>query len=208
MGKSASRAQGIMKHAVPHRNQYMATIILASVQAVIALVCTSLNRIPVFGSIHRDLKTVLFTIGFLILNMLIIDPIEWSYSSAQLKRRILDYIPHETWERLIWIPVSLVVSISEEIVYRAAFFGLLFYLFGNYWLAGTIAAIIFAVAHRKYGLPSMVSIFFVGLGLQYIVYVSGGLYLPIAIHFIHNFGNGVIYGMRERESVKAHSPIG
>ena len=38
------------------------------------------------------------------------------------------------------------------------------------------------------------STFFVGLALQYFVKLSGGLFVPIAIHLFHNVVNGIIYG--------------
>ncbi len=203
IGQKGKLAQHLPK-LFPGRSRYWGPIIVTSIQALIAFPCASLNRLPVFGSVHLDRKTWLLALAFLALNMLVIDPLEWKFTSTTVRGRILNFIPHNNKERLIWIPVSIIISTSEEIVYRAAFFGLLFYLFANYWLAGIISAMIFAYAHRSYGPLSVVSTFFVGLGLQYFVHASGGLFLSIAIHFIHNFLS-LIYGIRLEQPVAAVS---
>lgn len=196
IGQKGKLAKRFPMPAILGRCRYWRTVVITSLQALIALVCAFLNRLPVFGSMQFDRRTFLFALGFLALNMLVIDPIEWKYTAPHVKRGILNFIPHTNKERLIWIPVSMIISISEEIVFRAAFFGLLFHLFDNHWVAGISSAIVFAFGHRSYGLLSVVSTFFVGLGLQYFVYATGGLYLPIAIHFIHNFLS-LIYGIRQ-----------
>ncbi len=40
----------------------------------------------------------------------------------------------------------------------------------------------------------MPGILLAGLGLQYFMKLSGGLCVPIAIHFVHNVVNGIVYG--------------
>jgi len=43
------------------------------------------------------------------------------------------------------------------------------------------------------GLRSTIGLFFVALGLQWLVKISGGLYVAIAVHCIHNPFNGIVY---------------
>ena len=94
----------------------------------------------------------------------------------------------------MWVPVSMIIAFSEEILYRAVFFGIFYRITDNYWVAGLISAVLFAGAHWKYGLTALPSAFFVAIGLQYLVNISGGLYIAIAVHFIHNLVNGIVYG--------------
>ncbi len=174
-----------------------------------ALLCAYGGQIPVFGSMHVAPRTSLLALGFLVLTMCL-DPVELRFTPAEIKRRTLDYAPRTARERLLWIAVSLFVAVSEEIAYRAVLFGIFHQLTGNYWVAGIISAMLFAIAHRDYGVLAAADIFFVGLGLQYLVQASGGLYYSIVVHFIHNFLNGIIYGAlrrRQSEHEAAESPV-
>ena len=160
----------------------------------IAVPAAALSRIPVFGSIHIDFKLSLLACGFLALVMLLIDPLEWRFTRPDIKQRLGNYIPRTTADRIAWIAVSLVTAVSEEIVYRAVFYGIAYRLTGNFWEAALASAFLFTAAHWHFGFVGMPSTFFVGLGLQYFVKLSGGLYVSIAIHFLHNYVNGIIYG--------------
>ena len=59
----------------------------------------------------------------------------------------------------------------------------------------------FAIAHRSYGLLAMADTFFVGLGLQYL-FIFPGPYVSIAIHFLHNFLNGIVYGIIKKKELE------
>jgi membrane protease YdiL (CAAX protease family) len=126
--------------------------------------------------------------------MLLIEPLEWKQISDEIKQRYGNFSPHTVKERFMWVPISMVVAVSEEILYRAVFFGIFYQITDNYWVAGLISAVLFAGAHWKYGLTALPTAFFVAIGLQYIVNISGGLYVAIAVHFIHNLVNGIVYG--------------
>jgi membrane protease YdiL (CAAX protease family) len=180
--------------AIPRRNYYTGAMLNYFCLAFIAIPAAAVNRIPVFGSIHIDLKLSLWAIGFLAVCMLLIDPLEWNYTDANIKQSLSNYIPRTAAERIAWFAVSLITAVSEEIVYRAVFFGIAYRLTGNYWAGGVISAVLFTIAHIRQGLMVLPSTFFVGLGLQYFVKLSGGLYVSIAIHFFHNYVNGIIYG--------------
>jgi membrane protease YdiL (CAAX protease family) len=138
---------------------------------------------------------VLWAIGFLGLMVLFADPLEWKYTSIQVKKRLIAFFPNNAQERVIWIAVSFSIALSEEIVYRAVLFGLFYRLLGTYWTAGIDSAAFFAFAHRSYGRISVGSTFVVGLVLQWFVRISGGLYISIAVHFIHNY-LALIYAIR------------
>ncbi len=195
------QAHPLKQSTVSQGKNYIRRVIPTLSFGGFALIVGFLHRIPVFGSIHIDAKISLGAIGFLVLNMLCIDPLEWKFTPFGRRQRLLIILPNTAEEKLAWIPVSLIVAVGEEIIYRAVFFGLFYQLTGNYWGAAILSAILFAIAHQRYGLAATASTFFVALGLQYFVKNSGGLYVPIAIHFTHNFLNGIIYGaLAKRES--------
>lgn len=133
-------------------------------------------------------------IVFLALNHLGVEYLEWKHASPEYRRRIKHFCPQSLRERFLFVPTTLVAAFTEEVVFRAVFFGLFYQVSGNYWIASVASAVFFSISHIKWSLSAVLTTFFVGLGLQYLVFVSGGLYLPIAVHFIHNLINGIIYG--------------
>jgi membrane protease YdiL (CAAX protease family) len=126
--------------------------------------------------------------------------------SAARKKRISNFLPHTPKERLSWVLVSAVSGVGEEIVFRAALFAILYQMTGDYWVAGAISALFFALSHLTHGLISTVIRFFVALGLQWLVQISSGLYAAIAVHFIHNLLNGFVYGALGRNLSESSLP--
>lgn len=160
--------------------------------AAFALIIASLNEIPVFGSPRFSPELALLALAFLVAS-LFYDALEWRFTAPEKKQRILDLLPGNKREWLLGVPALLILAAGEEIVYRAVLFGFLYKLIGDYWIAGGISAIVFAFAHLTHGAASASSIFFMGLGLQGLVYISGGLYAAIAVHYVHNVFNMVAY---------------
>ena len=204
--KRAMQAETPIAYVVPRWNSYLSIILISAFQAGIALLIGLLNGVQIFGSRRFELETVLLSIAFLVLNIAFVDPAEWKYASTKVKNGIIAFLPHNGKERLIWGPVSLATAVSEEIVYRAVFFGLFYRLTGDYWAAGIFSAILFAFSHRGYGLSAVGSTFFVGLVLQWFVLISGGLYISIAVHFLHNFF-ALVYALREKQEIPATSQL-
>lgn len=200
--RRAAQADHAIQPIVPHWKHYLGIIVIASSQAGVGLIIAFLCQLPVFGSKYLDLRTALFAVGFLALNMALIDPVEWRYTCAEIKKGIIGFLPHNAQERLIWIVVSLAVAVTEEIIYRAVFFGLLYHLTGIYWIAGVISATLFAISHRSHGLIAVGSTFFVGLALQWFVQLTGGLYVSIVVHFVHNFF-ALVYGLTGKQRLEA-----
>lgn len=194
MAKMATRKPNGETPHLPRRTAYVKGVTSGVLFAGIALVVGFLNQIPILGSSRIDIALFLLASGFLALN-LGLDSLEWKYMSAARKKRLRSYLPDATPERVLWVPVSLVVAIGEEIVFRAVLLGILYQMVGDYWIAAVISAVFFAFIHlASWGWLSLIDLFFVALGLQWLVQVSGGLYIAIAVHFFHNLINGIVYG--------------
>lgn len=151
-------------------------------------------RVPVFGTFHIGFNLFIMAIGVLAMD-LCLQPLEWKLTPVEIKEKSLVFFPRTPKERFSWIPISLIVAITEEIIYRAVFFSLLLEWSGNSWIAGIISAFLFALTHLKQGLPAACTTFLIALAFQYLVVISGGLYIAIAIHFIHNLIIGIVIGV-------------
>ncbi len=167
--------------------------------ACLALALGFSNHIQIFGSIKFDSGILFLALGVLALNMCL-EPLEWKCTSREKRQILLRMSPRTIKERLLWILFMWVPAIGEEIFYRAGLFGFIYRLTGSYWTATFISAVLFAAAHRRYGLQAIISSFLIGLVLQYFVYLSGGLYLSIAFHYVVNVINGIITGSRKTET--------
>lgn len=180
---------------LPLRGQiYRRVMIKHLIISAIALLIALVSRIPIFGEIRLDFRAILLALIFLALNHFGVEYLEWKHASPEYKRRIKHFCPQTVKERFLFVPTTLVTAITEEVVFRAVFFGLFYQVSENYWVASVASAVFFSISHIKWSLSAVLTTFFVGLGLQYLVFVSGGLYLPIAVHFIHNLINGIVYG--------------
>lgn len=99
---------------------------------------------------------------------------------------MLDFYRSASYVPLLWLAVVVAAPISEEFVFRGfTFVGLQESWLGTY---GTIfvTAIVFAVIHLQYNLAGILSIFVVGLLLGIARVRSNSLFVPIAMHAIHN----------------------
>jgi len=182
------------KPAVSLQKKYILKTIPPLFITGLCLLAAYKYRIPVFGTYHMGFNLFMMAVGLLVVD-LCLQPLEWKLTPVGIKKKSLVFFPRTPKERSFWIPISLIVAITEEIIYRAVFFSLLFELSGNPWIAGIISAFLFALTHLKQGLPAACTTFLIALAFQYSVVISGGLYIAIAIHFIHNLIIGIVIGV-------------
>jgi membrane protease YdiL (CAAX protease family) len=178
---------------VPVKKTYLPGIRMTALYAAFALLTALTSKIPVFGSSQMGRKPVLLGLAFLILE-LCLDPLEWKFTPDEIRKRIANFLPRTARERVFWVFRSVTTGVGEEIIYRAVLFGIIFQITGNYWIAAAFSAVVFALGHFSQGLIAVVDVFLVALVLQWLIRISGGLYVAIGVHFIHNLFNGILYG--------------
>jgi membrane protease YdiL (CAAX protease family) len=189
--------QSRQSSASPSKKSYAPAVVMTAFPAALALLTALTCEIPVFGSSRIDNKSLLLGLAFLVL-VLCLDPLEWKFTPAENRKRMTSFLPRTARERSSWVFFSIATGVGEEIIYRAVLFGILFRITGDYWTAAAASAVLFALVHFSQGLLALVSLFFVALCLQWLVKISGGLYVAIGVHFMHNFINGILWGMLTR----------
>ena len=175
------------------RKVFHASVAKSLPLAGIALFTAFKEQVPVFGSFHVNLKVFLLAAAFLVINIAWAR-FEWTITPIERKLPIWSFLPHTPLERAGWISMSLMVATCEEMVYRGVLFGVVFQATGNYWAAGLVSAVFFSFSHLAWGWLGALSIAIVAIVLQWLVLLSGGLYAAIAVHFIYNSINGIVYG--------------
>ena len=112
-----------------------------------------------------------------------------AFRSEEERRKLVVYklAPRGTAEWILWSAMVLVASVSEEAAYRGVGMQILWYMQGNAWIAATICAIAFAVAHWMQGFKSVLMIFGVALVMHALVAFTQTLVLAMIVHAIFDF---------------------
>lgn len=118
----------------------------------------------------------------------------------QWKRAVLDgervlalFMPSTRDERLLWLLVSLGAGISEEITWRGVQTALLTKITGVVFIAIIVSALMFAVAHAVQGLDAIPLIAAIALVFHGLVFLTGSLYVAMAVHFLYDAVCGLTY---------------
>src|SRR6185436_18860320 len=98
-----------------------------------------------------------------------------------------------------WIAVSLLAGIGEEITWRGVQTGLLAAATGSYGVATILSALSFGGAHMIQGWRSASVIVVFALGFQALVWLTGSLYVAMAVHVVYDITAGIAYGRLGRE---------
>lgn len=84
-----------------------------------------------------------------------------------------------------WIGGTIYAGIVEELAYRGVLTLLLATYFG-YWPAAAASAILFGLAHLSSGWRAVPIGAVFALAMQYLVFVSDGLLLAVAVHIVYD----------------------
>jgi membrane protease YdiL (CAAX protease family) len=139
-----------------------------------------------------DARALVLTFGITVL-MLAMIPLEWRFFSDERKRRTLHTVPQQPRELAWWLAVSVGAGVAEEITYRGVMFVLLFRLIGAWWPAAVICALVFALVHAYHGLTGATIVGVFALGMQWLVLITGSLYLAMVVHGVYDFLAGILY---------------
>ena len=142
------------------------------------------NVFPAFGTMSHGLVQRANTYPL---------PLLWRRSSEDEKRRALLTRPNEPKDLPWWFLVSLAAGTVEEITYRGVMIALLLPLTRNWWIAVAICVLFFALGHANQKLSRMAFVGVIAVGCHVLVWMTGALYLAMAVHFIYDFIAGIIY---------------
>lgn len=118
----------------------------------------------------------------------------WRRRVEARSRRVWLFMPRTPKERLLWVGCSVAAGISEEVTYRGVMFALLWRLTDSALAAALIGAVVFGVSHFLQGWKSMTIIFGIALSFQLIAFLSGSLYIGMAVHALYDVAAGLSYG--------------
>ena len=118
----------------------------------------------------------------------------WRAAVEKRARAVHLYMPTNATERIWWIIVSILAGVLEEITWRGVQTGLGINLFGSVWLGVMFCIVSFAVTHIIQGWKSVAIISVLAIGFHALVWLSGSLYVAMAVHILYDVTTGISYG--------------
>jgi membrane protease YdiL (CAAX protease family) len=109
------------------------------------------------------------------------------------------FMPANATERVWWIVVSILAGISEEITWRGVQAGLAYKAFGNIGIAVAFCVVSFAVCHIIQEWKGAAIILLFALAFHLLVWLSGSLYVAMAVHIAYDITAGISYGRLGKE---------
>jgi membrane protease YdiL (CAAX protease family) len=106
-------------------------------------------------------------------------------------------LPQNSRERLLWILAVIVAAFCEEYMYRGVLYQLmLVHTEGKIWAAVLLSAVIFGFGHGTQGEKAIIQIIPFAIGFHILAIFSGGLLLPMIVHFIYNISVELFFGKK------------
>jgi membrane protease YdiL (CAAX protease family) len=118
----------------------------------------------------------------------------WRKRIEERSRKAWLFMPRTRQEQVLWAGCSLAAGVAEEATYRGVMFVVLWRVTGSPLAASLIAAAVFAISHYLQGWKSMSIIFGMALAFQMLAWVTGSLYIGMAVHALYDVMAGFTYG--------------
>jgi membrane protease YdiL (CAAX protease family) len=176
----------------PRKRIFINVLVMQGFFLVISLLTARSEDIQLFPPGRLSLGAVIFALGMLGICLSVM-PLLWRKSSEDEKRRALLARPNEPKDLGWWFLVSLAAGTVEEITYRGVMFALALAMTRNWWMAVAICVLFFALGHANQKLSRMIFVGVIAIGCHVLVWMTGALYLAMAVHFTYDFIAGIIY---------------
>ena len=176
----------------PRRKYFISVFIQVGCFALFSIAVAHLNRIEVFPGTVPPLRAIVAGVLFLVLAVMF-GWTTWRKAVLERERVVALFMPTNNVERLLWIGSAALAGFGEEITWRGVQTALLTRLTGSVAIAIIIAIVTFAIAHAMQGWKSVGVIAIFTAGFHALVWLSGSLYVAMAVHFIYDLIAGFSY---------------
>lgn len=173
------------------RDLFASTLITHAVLVALALLAAHRNNLALFPRPSLQWQVALAGAAFL-LTALAVMLVRSRRQSAAESTRMSWMRPQRRSDLWLWLGISLIAGIAEEIVYRGALLGLLAPRVGGEWPAIALCVIAFGLGHWVQGAGAMLVVVVFAVGFHLLVRLSGDLYTAIAVHVLYDFLAGLL----------------
>jgi membrane protease YdiL (CAAX protease family) len=123
----------------------------------------------------------------------------WRKAVERRARVVYLFMPTNATERFWWIVVAVLAGVSEEITWRGVQAGLAYKLLGTASLGAICCAASFGFGHIIQGWKGACIILVFALAFHLLVWLSGSLYIAMAVHIIYDITAGLNYSRLGKE---------
>lgn len=191
--------------ALPREDLYRNIIGQQFLFACVALIAKYAEHIELGAGRMDPLATGVATL-LVAVAVLLMRP-RWKAAVARGEPRLAMISPRTARERGWWIAVSVAAGVSEELVWRGVVASLLWWITGEWIVAGVVTSVAFGVSHAMQGWKSATIITVIALVMQAFVYWTGGLLLAMLMHTAYDVVAGLSYGkLADAAGLPADSP--
>ena len=106
----------------------------------------------------------------------------WRASVVRRERFAYFAMPQTSEENRLWVVLSILAGVTEELTWRGVQVQLLTWLTGSFSLAATICCLTFGVGHINQGWKWALATAGFAAAFQVLVVVTGSLYIAMAVH--------------------------
>lgn len=179
--------------SLPDRsNVIMRILVMEGIFGLLAVWVARNTGVELFNRGMLPAKALLLGAAILVIALATL-PLRWRMISEGDRRRLMLARPRAPKDLLWWAALSLAAAVAEELVYRGVMPAVLLPYTRNWWLAISIAVVVFAVSHANQGWPGALAIVPMAFCLHILVWFTGALLVGMAAHFLYDFAAGVIY---------------
>jgi membrane protease YdiL (CAAX protease family) len=196
--RTARRLLGTTRPLPDRLKHFKSTSLTLFLFMSLSLVVARAQYIDLFPRALPALQGVLAGIATYVIAVACMRP-RWRHAVERRVRVVHLFMPDNAAERAWWVFVSVLAGVGEEITWRGVQTTLLFWLTGSYVLAAVASALSFGVGHIMQGWKSAAIIGILALVLQGVVWLSGSLYVAMAVHAAYDVTAGMTYGRLGRE---------
>jgi membrane protease YdiL (CAAX protease family) len=189
----------------PRRVFFLQTLGIQFILGSLAILAASKAGIDLWNQSPLEAAGLLIS-GLILVAWLVSIPLVWNWLPAERRSRLVEFLPGDTQEKLLWALAFLSAAVMEEVAYRGVLFVLLDRWLGGWWPAVVVSSLVFAAAHMTQGLKSASVIVLFAFGLHVIVRVTGGLYTAMVAHWAYDVLAGVAL-RRLATSLKSPQPM-
>jgi membrane protease YdiL (CAAX protease family) len=184
---------------ISKRSVYLQSVAMQAGLCIAAYFTAQSEGIQINFSGSINWKTILAGIIFLAIALTVAG---WSQKNKSNKESTLRHIlPENSTDRIFWIIAVFFAAFCEEYIYRGVLYQIMMLQTNDsIYLSSLISAIVFSFGHGTQGEKAIMQIIPFALGFHLLVYLSGGLLIPMIVHFIYNTSVELFFGKNIRHS--------
>jgi membrane protease YdiL (CAAX protease family) len=183
----------------PRIAHFKSTAAMLALFTLLSILVASVERIDLFPKDSApSLLAIAAGVVMYAIAVAVMRP-RWRRAVIEGRRVVSLFMPETAAERRWWVTVSLLAGFGEEVTWRGVQTALLYAVIVSYPDAALASALSFGLAHLLQGWKTADAIVVFALAFQGLVWLSGSLYVAIAVHAAYDLTAGWQYARFGKE---------